>query len=416
MDREAFANLYQGPKRKRYLTAAANLNTGGVDRRYSNIRAFLKAEKWSKSAAGRIISPASTEYIVELGRYLQPAEHNVYRAFEQTVKYPIIMKGRTQEQRAEVIAAHWGSFKKPVAVGLDASKFDQHTSIAALSFEHSFYHYIYHQDQELKKLLRWQLRRKVTFVGEDGVVQWMTRGGRMSGDINTALGNCIISASMLVAYANEHGIKIRCVVDGDDCVAFMETEDLDKFLAGVPAFYQELGYRMVVEEPARELSNVEFCQSKMCFVRGRWLLVRNPLKAITQDHCWIEKGGLTWDEVCGATGLGGLSLYGDTPVLCAYYDMLARACPKPRASALDRTSWLRHVTDLTLARRQVPTAEDRAAFERSFGIPPSLQLALERWYDGYDLGKTTRTIINTTITPTTIITSSCSLLKHLKSL
>ncbi len=130
-DREAFAGLYRGPKRKTYLRAARKLDMCGIARKDANIRAFLKAEKWSKDAAGRLISPASSEYICELGRYLLPIEHNMYRAWELAVGYPIIMKGRTQEQRAEVMASHWGSFKEPVAVGLDASKFDQHTSVDA---------------------------------------------------------------------------------------------------------------------------------------------------------------------------------------------------------------------------------------------------------------------------------------------
>lgn len=415
ISREEFACLYRGPKSKVYRRAATRLDErGGIQRKDANIRAFLKAEKWRERKACRLISPASPEYIMELGRFLQPIEHSMYRSFELAVHYPIIMKGRTQEQRAAVIAEHWGSFDEPVAVGLDASKFDQHTSVDALRYEHSFYLGTYANDGDLARLLDWQLRRKVTFCGEDGVMQWLAEGGRMSGDINTALGNCIISASLLVSYAQEIGVRIKCVVDGDDCVAFMERRDLERFLEGVPGFYQELGYRMVVEAPAYELNKVEFCQSRMVFVGDRWLLVRNPLKAIAQDHCWIEKGGLTWDQVLGATGLGGLALYGDVPILCSYYSMLARACPAPPERALDRTSWLRHVVTMTEARRVEPSAVTRASFERSFGIPPNMQEFLERWYDQYDLkaaAHTSSSLIQAS--PDTILPSTCCALKHI---
>lgn len=382
---EEFALHYRGPKRKRYLTAMRNIDNRGVCRRDADIRGFIKSEKWAEDKAGRIISPATPEYIAALGAYLQPVEHNIYRAFEFATGSEVIMKGYTQGKRAEVIARHWGRFKDPIAIGLDASKFDQHVSIRALEFEHSFYRHIYFNDPQLSRLLSWQLKRNVSMVLDDGVVKWKAVGGRMSGDINTALGNCILSACMLLGYARHQGIRIRLVVDGDDCVAFMEARDEVKFRAGLMDWYLGLGFRMKVEETARSLNGVEFCQSKMVHDGTRWMLVRNPLKAITQDHCWIERGGQTWVEVLGATGFGGLAMYGNMPVLGAYYSMLMRCSDNPNPRKIDEHSWLRHLGAATDARRIEPTDACRDSFRETFGIPLWLQAALESEYDNYDL-------------------------------
>lgn len=382
---EEFALHYRGPKRKRYLTAMRNIDIRGICRRDADIRGFLKSEKWPEDKAGRVISPATPEYIAALGAYLQPIEHNIYRAFEFATGSEVIMKGYTQEKRAAVIAKHWGKFRNPVAIGLDASKFDQHVSAKALAFEHSFYQHIYFNDPQLSKLLSWQMRRNVSMVLDDGVVKWKADGGRMSGDINTALGNCILSATMLLSYARDRNVKVLIVVDGDDCVAFMEAADEARFRGGLKEWYLELGFRMKVEPSAYRLNDVEFCQSKMVHDGERWMLVRNPLKAITQDHCWIERGGQTWSEVLGATGYGGLAMYGNMPVLGAYYSMLMRCSDNPNPARMDEHSWLRHLGAATEARRTEPTDACRASFRDTFGIPLWLQTALETEYDSFDL-------------------------------
>jgi hypothetical protein len=116
-------------------------------------------------------------------------------------------------------------------------------------------------------------------------------------------------------------------------------------------------------------------------------MVRNPLKAITQDHAWIEDRSITMAEVLAATGLGGLSLYGNVPVLGAYYSMLARVTTPSRKTMdrLDfRASWLR---DAVMEGSYVaPCERSRYEFWLSWGISPGEQRALEDDFNATDLG------------------------------
>lgn len=388
---------YAGMRRAAYERAKDSLFTRPLRREDSFLNCFLKAEKnavvedWMVKAP-RVISPRDVRFLLSMGVYISPIEHRIYRAFRRMHGSPVIMKGLDQEARAAVARDHWSSFNRPVAVGLDASKFDQHTSRKALQFEHGFYLKPYRNDPGLARMCSWQLENHCFAMMDDGKVAWKTDGGRMSGDTNTALGNCVLSATMLLAYASERGVVCRIMVDGDDCVVFMEQRDLARFMDGLAAWYLGRGYRMKVEGPYFDLHCVEFCQSRWMDLNGTPLFVRNPFKAINQDHTWVVRGGITHEEVLIATGLGGLSIYGDVPVLGAYYRMLARdrQLSSRVIKRLDtRSSWLRWAKSDGGKNYSAPTQASRVEFYRTFGLHACDQLDMERLY----LGRSVKTAL-----------------------
>jgi hypothetical protein len=165
----------------------------------------------------------------------------------------------------------------------------------------------------------------------------------------------------------------------------MEREDLPRYLGGIKDWMAKRGYRLNTEAPVSRLEEVEFCQ-------GRYVatvpptLVRNPVKAITQDHAWVTDPTLDHRDVLAATGLGGLSLYGAVPVLCAYYHMLAKTTTVSQRTLrrLNFTdSWLR-CADLSTAARMEVTEEARYSFWLAWGISPGEQRALEEAFDRFD--------------------------------
>lgn len=376
---------YAGARRTAYERARESLLHKPLTREDAFLNCFLKAEKWSEYKAPRMISPRDVRFLLAMGVYICPLEHSIYRAFKKMQGSPVIMKGLDQEARAAVAQSHWAAFQEPVAVGLDASKFDQHTSRKALQFEHGFYLGPYRNEPALARMCHWQLQNHCYATTDDGKVAWKTDGGRMSGDVNTALGNCILSATMLLAYAKVKKVPVRVMVDGDDCVVFMERRDLESFMDGLAAWYLDRGYRMKVEGPYRELHHVEFCQSRWMMLNGTALFVRNPFKALNQDHTWVLRGGITHKEVLIATGLGGLSIYGDVPVLGAYYRMLAgdRQLSSRVIKRLDtRSSWLRWSKTEGGKSYSEPTHTARVEFYRTFGLHACDQQDLERQYLG----------------------------------
>lgn len=382
---EQFVDHYRGQKKARYQSAAKSLEERSLSRKDSFPSVFLKAEKWHDAKAGRLISARHPRYNLELGKFILPLEHELYKAIDEVYGSATIMKGYTPEQRAAVVEQHWGAFDNPVAIGQDYSKFDQHISKDALQYEHGFYLHAYGGDEHLQRLLSWQLESRCFANVQDGVVQYPVKGGRMSGDMNTALGNCVISASLIWAYAREIGVKIRLVVDGDDSVAFMERKDAPRYQAGIKEWMARRGFRLVSEEPVYQINQVEFCQCRYVGTSPP-TMVRNPLKAVTQDHAWVEDRTLRWADVLAATGMGGLALYGNIPLLGAYYDMLARSSDvsaKTLARLDTRSSWLRDASFGGV--HMEPSEMARYQFWLSWGMEPGAQREHEARFEGIDL-------------------------------
>lgn len=154
-------------KRKLYEAAARKLASNGITFRDARIKAFVKNEKIMFADSGskadpapRIIQPRSPTYNVALGRYTRAVEHDIYEALAHVCKTtdnsPVVMKGMTPAEVAKAIRDKWEQFSHPVAVGIDASRFDQHVSQDALRCEHGCYNAIFNS-KELEWLLRQQL-------------------------------------------------------------------------------------------------------------------------------------------------------------------------------------------------------------------------------------------------------------------
>jgi hypothetical protein len=140
---------------------------------------FVKAEKIGTHMPGgkcdpapRVIQPRSARYNVEVGRFLKDLEHRIYSSIAELCGGPTVMKGYNAAQVAKHIRGMWGTVTRPVAVGLDASRFDQHVSKQALRWEHDVYTRCFRgcDRKELHRLLQWQLVNSGHSRTKDGYV------------------------------------------------------------------------------------------------------------------------------------------------------------------------------------------------------------------------------------------------------
>lgn len=155
--------LYRGPKYRVYERAYVSLTRQSVRKKDAHLRAFAKFEKLLLSKAARIINPRDPRYNLCLGKYLKKAEKVYYAAINevwQSCSDATIIKGFNVIESASILRAKWNRFANPVAVGLDAKKFDMHVSMAALTYEHSFYKMAFNYNKQLCSLLNWQLLNK----------------------------------------------------------------------------------------------------------------------------------------------------------------------------------------------------------------------------------------------------------------
>lgn len=380
--RLCFCQAYSGAKRLFYLKALQSFDYSPVIKfADSIIKCFVKVEKTNNSIksdpAPRLISPRNPRYNIELGKYLKFIEHRVYDAIGWMCGGTTVAKGLNAYRRGKLIHNKWKKFTNPVAVGLDASRFDQHCSVEALQFEHSLYLQLFPHDETLKFLLELQLSTTAVGYARDGKVRYTKRGGRCSGDVNTSLGNCFISCALLMQYCKEVNIPTVFINDGDDSVLFLEAENLPK-LANLEAWFLNYGFTMKVEEPAYVVEQVEFCQCKPVLnTNGEYTMVRNIRKALEHDLVSNKvRNSKDASAHCAAIKEAGLSLNSGIPVMQSFY----QALPDHKTKARLPEYGFRKMVEGMESKIERVTAQSRASFYKAFGITPDSQEHLEHHF------------------------------------
>jgi hypothetical protein len=394
---EQFLNCYAARKRSAYEQAFRSLEVKPLERKDSYLQTFVKAEKLNLSAkpdpTPRVIQPRNKRYNARVGLYIKACEHMIYQAINRMWAGTTVMKGLNADQRGQAFAEAWESFDDPVAVGVDAKRFDEHVSRTALEFEHSIYNAVF-QSAELRELLRWQLVNRGFVRADDGSIDYQVEGRRMSGDMNTSLGNVILMCVMMWAYARTKPFRVALKNDGDDCVLIVERRNVAD-LADMPQWFEQLGFLLEVEATVDELEKVVFCQSQPVFDGNSWRMVRDPRVCLSKDMICVKPvvNEVDYSFYRRAIGQCGLALAGDMPVYGAYYSMMVRGTEAADSSALRRKRKGKGVRELELETgmqylalgmdhsRSDPTTAARYSFWRAFGMTPDLQVALEREFD-----------------------------------
>jgi len=330
---DQFVGAYEGRKKTVYLNALESLRGNPVSKNDSIQNYFLKVEKTNftakKDPVPRGISPRNPRYHVSLGVYIKRIEHKVYNIIADIFGATTVAKGLNAKRRGELLQQHWKHFKDPVAVGIDASRFDQHVSYEMLKKEHAFYMKFFPKDKKLKRLLRWQLnnRGKARFTG--GVAKFKVKGTRASGDMNTALGNCLIMCMNVYSYMLARQFTtndFRLINDGDDCVIIMERCNLKRLITLSDEFVK-LGFNMKVEDPVYVFEKIVFCQAQPILTPEGPILVRQPTVSLAKDCMSIkplDSLGI-FRKWTSAVGKGGMTLTGGIPILQDFYQSFIRS-------------------------------------------------------------------------------------------
>lgn len=386
VDYETFVGYYRGRKRTVYEKAVQSLLGKSVCRTDAQISAFVKAEKINTTKkpdpAPRLIQPRSPRYNVAVGVFLRPLEKLVYRAIGKAWGGKTVLKGMNASEQAAELEEMWNTFHDPVAVGLDASRFDQHVSADALRWEHSVYLRCFRGGHKhlLERLLRWQITNKGRAYTADAKIKYSVNGCRMSGDINTSLGNCLLMCALVWAWCKAKGVKARLANNGDDCVVVMSRRDLQAFQEGLTEWFLECGFEMVVEDPVYTFEEIVFCQTQPVWTPDGWLMVRQVDTAVSKDLVTLLNMPASYQAYVGAIGECGLNAYGGVPVFQEFYRSL-RAAGKP-SKLLGETSMafgLRFLAEGMDRGYQKVHPKTRMSFALAFGVLPDEQEQLEKW-------------------------------------
>lgn len=383
-----FVSMYKGRLRTRYAKALESLLKRPLSKRDAYVSAFGKCEKTNftlkPNAPMRIVSPRNPRYNVELGRFIKQLEKTYCNAIAKMYGDVTVFKGMNADEAGKAMHHKWGLFKDPVAIGLDASRFDQHVSIDMLKWEQLVLAHPFSGSakKRLKRILKMQLKTKCFGRCLDGWLRYIMIGGRCSGDMNTGIGNCIIMCAMVHAYARSVGVKIQLANNGDDCVVIMEKKDETRFSANLSKWFEEMGFSMKIEKPVYVLEEIEFCQAHPVATPDGYRMVRVPSVALEKDAFAIQsfQSRSHYDKYWNVVGQGGLALCSGIPVMQSFYQYLRRGretCKSRMSNALCFETGM-----MMLARgmdSKIVEIHDttRYSFYLAFGITPDVQVAME---------------------------------------
>nr|WRQ65473.1 RNA-dependent RNA polymerase [Tolivirales sp. gcode 6] len=398
VSRALFCERYKanGRRYRNYLRAVANLehmekhNTLNLQQ-LSRLSNFVKVEKVLQeklSKAPRNISPRAPEFNVLLGCYIAHLEKALFRILERVCGFPVVFKGMNALKQGEVLRHHWDSFVDPVAIDLDASRFDQHQHVPSLKVEHEQWLRMVPAEcrDHLQQLLKCQLLNNGSAVfPQEGIrVKYQVKGTRASGDMNTSSGNCFTMVGLIYSYM--HGkCKWRLANNGDDCVLIIERRDLPK-IADLVQWFSEMGYTMESEGVVDIFERISFCQTRPVWTPNGYKMVRNPWTALAKDihsRCDLSREDV-YDLWTSCVGKGGLALAGDIPVYNKFYQTFPQkdsAADAQEVAATVESGFYMLSKGLNYEHAEI-LPRTRYSFWLAFGITPLEQRVLEDHFSG----------------------------------
>lgn len=306
-----------GRRRKRFYEGARRYHQNGVEQKDSIITEMQKLEFYEQSKIAdkedRGIQFRSVTYNVALAQYLHQIEERLIGT--HYLGFHPVAKGLTPAQRCERLFAFAELFDEPEFYSIDHARFDAHVHEWLLRLEHKVYLYCCRKHPELVRLLRMQRKNKGYTKGG---IRYKIRGKRMSGDINTGLGNTILNLCMLLAWLQASGVtKFRILLDGDDSVVIIEKSDIAKLIP-IEEFMLQLGMETEMTHTP-DIWKVDFCQSRPVLLPTengpRPVFVRNPLKVITTMGRTAEKrDDVTMQMVMRSSALSELAIAPGAPI------------------------------------------------------------------------------------------------------
>lgn len=226
----------------------------GAERLRSTVQPFTKIEKLptSKYKAPRLIQARHMTFNIEYGRYIKKIE-------EKLTQHPTYGVHFGKGDYDKIASKIWKLARKyPYYTELDHTEFDAHVTQEHLSLTHLFYQTVYRRNRELRDLSKKTLVNRCKTRDGDS---WKIYGTRMSGDVDTSLGNCLINYAIIKELLHRLGLKGDAIVNGDDCIIF-SNKPVDIKLA--LEILKEFNMESKIPKPStRDIHTVEFCRTKL---------------------------------------------------------------------------------------------------------------------------------------------------------
>lgn len=423
-------------KRRLYTRNHGLLLDEGLAPKDHMVKAFVKMEKLQiklRDGDPRMIQARSVKFNLALGLYTKAVEKNLYyledpQLASMGIYKRLIAKGMNLTQRAMHLKSLWDMMDRPAALSLDLSRWDMHVSAPLIRTMHRWYLSMM-PDAELAALLEYQLMNR---CHTQGGISYTAPDGVMSGDMTTALGNCVAVIVIVVAFrtelsrlAKEIGIdmfngslklspghamsgcqhqlnslkftrsqkeelvnllsnKVWMTIldDGDDHVLIVEKPALALATSLIPVWWSSLGHVMKVEGSTEDFHQILFCQHKPFPLTGSlWTMMPDPRKVLATSTVitgvYLENPRPYLQTIWDARR----DLHKGVPILGPMFKRWAKLSTRSRLSNEARRRLLTGIDHLLLSGGMVPetpiTPEKRDLVQQMWNISPDEQVRLE---------------------------------------
>lgn len=264
---------YKGQWHAKYLHAHQERAETGLLHKHRIVKMFNKPdlEMGVPAKAPRAIQYRHPVFGLEQARYTKPMERWFYGLRD---KFGTKIVGKSDPFTiASELRRKASHFSTPCYLLLDASKFDSCVDVKWLRATKEFYKTLFPRREWSR--IEWLWTRTLLNVGRtQSGIRYKTNGTRMSGDMDTGLGNSIIMYSLLTCFLESHGVfKHSIMVNGDDSVVVIERAQLAPLRD--LSLFEEYGFDMKFEV-AYEFEQVDFCQARPVETDYGWTMARRP--------------------------------------------------------------------------------------------------------------------------------------------
>lgn len=354
--------------RKNQLREALERSNGQPSvRKCRHVEQHMKRESYPQYKHARTINSRCDEFKAWSGPIFKSIENVVYKLTDNAGK-PYFVKHMTNEQKMKRILSMSVPGRKYYAT--DFTSFESHfTPEVMRSIEFVLY------EQALKNYPHYLKKIKRVLAGTNSIhnrlgVRCRLKGRRMSGDMNTSLGNGF-SNLMLCLYASSlgHANYFDGVFEGDDGL-FSTDAHIDEQL------FRNLGWNVKIEVHD-SVETASFCG---VVTSGDGNMLKRPervLSSLTWNSTHVFCKHRTAMELFRAKIMSAAVDCGHCPIICAvlyYYDKMTESYT-PRFEN-------RYVRDKVARNRDrwigEPTDRDRSTFEMVYGISVATQIACEQ--------------------------------------
>lgn len=349
------------------------------------VKCFIKDEPYVAYKYPRGIYSRSDNYKVVFGPIVKAIESVVY-------EMPYFIKHVPSDQRASFVHSLFGDVVGELSndsghsfriVGSDYTSFEAHLTPQMFEIEFMVYDWVCanlpNYVSELRPLFC-QLARKNFCVFK--YVNAIIPGTRMSGEMNTSLGNGVLNLLVWKFMAHKFNLSNDvCLVEGDDLIA---TYVGPKLSAGQ---YESIGFLCKLDY----FSDV--CEASFCgqvFDSASYRTICDPIKVLL-NFGWVgakylNASGKTMAELARARAMSLLCQYPGCPILESFSRYVLRMTPgKYRLSADESLYRVRLLQDMfsncNWRMRKSVNWSSRLLMMKVFKVDVLDQIELEKYFD-----------------------------------